>query len=390
MVTASAPATVPDLTARHVPANDLLVSLDPLDLPIYLPLTDWARQILATLDKYKPAADATACAPLAYGGMVGCFNQAGLIETCFGRTAHAAVLCDGALGWMAQWLPRTGDLSLARLAFQPQINLGRLERITARFDRSLERFQGLRELAERQLPATLGPLRITAEHWAAMLAAKPNLSNFFVTGCVMETVKTLLKARRYACVLEYAAANRQVGNGKLSDAFCEASILACFHLGLLERARTLVEERLGGVENRNQPIFVLRWIESLALAGDDGEAFDAVLRLSEDLRENPDDAGTSSLRVLAELAAFSSQFAREECLRACETGLDRAVALSDVRLQMKFLAIIAKTHPDGAIRSEALARGQALKWSSLYGAASTPGEHGGHIADLYRRLTELS
>lgn len=378
----------PALTG-YAPSGELLVALEPLDLPVFVPLRDWASHILGSLARYAPQAGSETLDAHSYAGVSGCFNQAGLIETCFGRMGHAATICELALEWLTKWLPRTGDLSLARLAFQPYINLGRLERITGDTDCALERFAKLRLSTVHRVPFMLGPMRVSRQYWDAMRSAKPAIAGLFVTVSAVESVKTLLKAKRYSAVLEYIADKRGLEDTAANDAFTEAAALAWTATGRPDQALAFIESRLADEAGANYPIFAFRRIETLASSGEEWVAIEASRHLLAKLAGEVDTPGPFRLRVLAQLAGLLAHFDADQALAACAIGLRGAIELNDVRLQMKFLAVRAKADSDEAARSEARSQMNAIQRSGLYGAASTAAGEAGPIEELYMRLTAL-
>src|SRR4051812_49430979 len=87
------------LVTKAFPYDDLLVSLD---RPVYLPLVEWTVFVRDTFARYKPQPDATVCEAATYAAMIGCYNQAGLIEVCFGRLNEALRICEAGMCWAAK------------------------------------------------------------------------------------------------------------------------------------------------------------------------------------------------------------------------------------------------------------------------------------------------
>lgn len=258
----------PTLNLKNLLSDELLTAFHPL---VKLPLLDWVQNLLAqlaALDHTNPD----------YGLTSACFNQAALIEFHFGNTERAFELCYAHLEWLAKLISGTGRLELAGQSFDPWLNLGRLERLIGRHEAALQKFELLAKALD-QPETRLGPLTLTQSHWEAIKLARLETQSTVTRACLTDTLKTLLKAKKYQATLQFvegwlASAPSPI----LQNILIEAKFVALARLGQHAEALELIEARNAGSELKTVYIsktadllnfaFALRQTEALALAGE--------------------------------------------------------------------------------------------------------------------------
>jgi hypothetical protein len=182
----TASAVGPSAVKPVSPARDVLA---PYERPARIGLREWATRIA---DRIEPDGDPVA--------VTGALNNAALIFSHLGRTDVARWACTSQLEWLARRAERHPP-ALA-LAFQPYINIGRLESFTGAGAKARERFARMRAYADAS-PVDLGPCTVEAEQWATILAADPQLPTVLSSAVVIDALKSWFVERRYAAAARY-------------------------------------------------------------------------------------------------------------------------------------------------------------------------------------------
>ncbi|MBL8227794.1 MAG: hypothetical protein JNL98_04935 [Bryobacterales bacterium] len=382
------PARTPSLQIGS-PYPDFLVSLD---LPVSLPLPVWAAHLDRTLDQHQHAADTPECQLRRHAAIAGCYNQAGLVETHFGRLPIAGTLCEAALHWHSHQL-RGAGASLARFAFQPYVNQSRLERIFSHFDTAIAMMEALSRALDGQQDAHFGPLTVTHTHWLAIAAEHPQSLCVLRILCTVEILKTLLKAERYHEILTRL---REVprDNAVLDGYAREAALIATIRGGNLTEAVRLGDAFLHLSSNENQPVFLYRAAELAAIQGDTARSLTLARSLCSRFGTSIPLDNPSNLKRMACTTRLLACLHAEEAGEAAARGLEAATAIDDVLLRVDFLSVIRQSATAPA-SLESNVEMERLRRESLYGAARTAENatqsEGGRIIDaLTGRLLRLS
>jgi hypothetical protein len=376
-------AAAPLAPEGDFPFNDLLV---PHDRPIRPPLPEWAQSVNAMFQQASALAGSDLQA--AGQGMSRSFNEAALIEVYFGRPDHAAALCRASIDWFAGAAARSGDLSLIRFALQAFVNLGRLDRIAGRWELALSQFeQAWQSTQGVTLRATA--LLISNAHVDAIGASAPEFLPGLETIYVVDSLKTLLKAKRYADVLDFVQSRSGIGRPTLRDFLWEAAVVATYRLGRGERSLHLAEERLREPRRANRPIFILRRAEVFTVTGHEDCGLDLARKLGAAFEDAATPLGQTRRSVLDRLIKLLLHLNAGDTSRLAARGATASAELNDVPLQSDFLTLLMRGAADAGDRAKAAEQLAGLRRSGWYGAAAATGDPG-IIDQLFNSLMSAS
>lgn len=317
----------------HLLGEDLLIYHD---RPVRPPLPEWAAYILDQLDRYMAQDEASRTG---YEQVSKHYNQAALIELNYGSIENALRLCLAHLEWLASVINHTGRLELAELGLQPWINLGRLDRFTGKPDESLDKFAYLLN-GKSRAELELGPLRITAEYWEAIISRNANVYSFIENVYILESLKTYLRQKNYEAILR-CKEKAEVGRfDRLEDFWKEARIVALCRLDRKQEALEFSRGCTSAGTFWNWPIFNLHRAAILA----DCSQFDDARRLIAELAhvvegfridEKPNLSKLFyALKVVALLEALDETEAASQIAQAGYTG---ATKINDEPLRFDFM-----------------------------------------------------
>jgi tetratricopeptide (TPR) repeat protein len=347
--------------------------LTPQDRPVRLPLAQWAAKKLDEFSRLRqePAYDRTeVCGPI-----VDCFNETALIETYYGRLDRAEAVCYAAMKWVDGLVAATGSAFCYRFAFQPYVNLGRLDRIEKRWQDSLDKFQVVEE-ALRGNPVRFGPIAIDGKSLAAMTEKFPDpavLQNIFI----LDTLKTFLKASWHEKALAFCPPWMDPSRKIQDDFMCEASLVALECMGKPAQALELNNEFLrGNPGNRNRLVFLYRRIEILLAMNANEEAARLARKLAAVFSEYGGTLSHHKLIVLARICDVMLSLELPEAGPLLWSGWNAAAKLGDVFLQREFLQMLARSLPPGEARDKVHCSLDEFSATVLYGAAHKPGRAG--------------
>lgn len=347
--------------------------LTPQDRPIRLPLSQWAAKKLDEFNRLRR--ERAYDQPEVCGPIVDCFNETALIETYYGRLDRAEALCHAAMKWVAGLVEATASSFCYRFAFQPYVNLGRLDRIEKRWRESLDKFHVVEEALHGN-PVCFGPIIIDRKSLAGMTAKFPDptvLQNIFI----LDTLKTFLKAAWYEKTLAFCPSWMDHSRKIQNDFMCEASLVALECMGKPAQALELNDEFLrSNPGSRNRLVFLYRRIEILLAMHDLEGAARLARKLAAVFSQYEGDLSHNKLLVLARICDVMLALELSEVGPLLWSGLNEAVKLRDVLLQREFLQMLARSVPAGEVREKVHRRLDELAVTALYGAAHKPGSAG--------------
>ncbi|HEY2913347.1 MAG TPA: hypothetical protein VGK21_08315 [Candidatus Angelobacter sp.] len=307
------------------------------------PLPEWVDEIHASLDRARDgwANDL----PGATTGVMACFNQAALLEVHFGRKHLAEGLCMRALSWLDGLIAQTGNIECYKNGFQPFVNLARLDRINGSWTEALSKLDVLRD------GLNLHSIRLhhlaVADDVLRIILQDNKLLTILNNMCMIERLKTLLKAEMYDQVLDLAV---EPSTGALLPQFlAEAQEVAFCCTGEFGLARRLVERYLHRAASADPTVFLFRFAEVLAASGEHGAALNALLKLKDIFVRSQAKLGSEPLTLMNRLtlllrtsSLFSHLNAQEECRELAWLGYRAALQLDDVPLICEFLHLLAR------------------------------------------------
>jgi len=106
-----------------------------------------------------------------------CYNLCALVEAMAGRADEARRLCLDELCWLGRVADRTGRTGVLAYAFQPWVNLARLDRIAGDLAAARVKLDVLRAASQGHAMA-LGPIALEADHVPTLVAHVPGLTSF--------------------------------------------------------------------------------------------------------------------------------------------------------------------------------------------------------------------
>jgi hypothetical protein len=346
--------------------NEFLI---PDDRKPRLPLPLWARKVLCVVCECEEIVKRDIYA--ASGPLIGCLNEAALIEVYYGRLPNAGDICQAAMNWSYLVLLRTGRLSAAQFALQPYVNCGRLDRICRRWDDSIDKFKSLLAIRTSS-PLAIGPIGFTCEHWAQVLREAPQWEAILESVYIVDTLKTLIRATRFVDVLEMVKANIRRCREALRDVLCEAATIALIHLGSSSTALEITEAYLRDSHPMNPAIFVYRRAEVLEALGETARSHDLYKKLAAAFLTSNAQIGLSKLNLATRVAERLAHCCPEHALVLVRLALPAAQRLNDVLFQKELLRILRECAANSEDVAQAARQLDSLELGSCYGAANSP------------------
>jgi tetratricopeptide (TPR) repeat protein len=370
-----APAALAGLPAAAPIAmfEDILV---PYQKPLKLPLPEWAAVIRARFEQWRERAKTdlvNACDPI-----VTCYNEAALLEVHFGRMTDSAALCEASLEWLGRCSRRAEPASVLRFAFQPFINLGRLDRIYGRYDEALRKFRVVGE-ASRGQAVDLGSLFLSTEMCQEIFARADSPARLARTIYVLDSLKTLLKAGLYQEVVNFAPHHHEPGDVTARDILAEAASIALCRMGRFSEAMAAADRILADREGPNRTLFLFRRAEIFAMAGQRDDALRVARKLAAGFLSYPGPIGVTRLGMLSRLAMLLSCLGADEAGPVAELGYRNGARVNDVLLRAEFLNTLAGL--PGADSAALRAQARAVKRDGWYGVARERAPEPGNIVD---------
>jgi hypothetical protein len=363
-------ATAVDAAARSVAAPAMAPVkvfdgiLVPYQTPVRRSLTEWATAIR---DRFYAAKEQVQSDLVGGAGVIiNCFNETALIEVYFGREEKAGELCGSCIQWLDRNSRRPGGLVILQYAFEPYLNLGRLDRIRQRDEEALRKFQVVEKVACGQ-EAYLGEHFIPAELSREIFSRTTALPRLMRTAFILEWVKTLLKCRQYSEVSTFNPSWHNPGDLTARDVLWESKIIALCYLGRHDDALAAGNPGLADREGLNRTLFLFRRAETFAAADRIEDAFRVAGNLATGFLNYPGTVSMTRLGLLVRLTVLLRALGSKDVLRLAELGYKSATALGDIVFQSEFLKLMAdiQGHEGDALRAKAA----NIRRSGWYGTA---------------------
>ncbi|WP_133056433.1 hypothetical protein [Mycobacterium decipiens] len=150
-----------------------------------------------------PEADDTGLARVY--AVVKCFNLGALLAAMFGRTDLARRLCETEIGWLERMACAGNNRGVIAYAFQPWVNLARLDRVEGHYDRAVERLDVLRREWQTK-SATIGAASLAPGDWDQLLTQVEVLPQFLRYNWTHENLLCALRDGAYDRIDEIASA----------------------------------------------------------------------------------------------------------------------------------------------------------------------------------------
>ncbi|HET8892187.1 MAG TPA: hypothetical protein VFQ41_25040 [Candidatus Angelobacter sp.] len=358
-----------DAPARAVPVRPEPVRvfdgiLVPYQTPVRRSLPEWATTIHG---RFLQAVEQRRL-DLVEGAspLVNCFNEAALIEVCFGRQDQAAALCSAYLQWVNRNSRRPGALVILQYAFEPFLNLARIARIQQRYEDALRSIEVVDKVARCQ-DAWLGDILIPASLSEEIFARSTPFPKLIRVTYILEWVKALIKCKRYSEAEAFNPPWHNPADLTARDIIWEGKIISLGCEGRYDDALAAAEPALADRDGLNRSLFLFRRAETYAAAGRIEDAARVAGGLAKGfLSYPPGSLSMTRMGLLVRLTALLIKLGIEDALRLAELGLQRATALSDILFQSEFLNLMADLQGNGgmALRAEAAER----RRKGLYGA----------------------
>lgn len=202
--------------------------------------------------------------------VTGCGNNASLILAHAGRLDDAERIVRAQIEWLHAEAARTGRGALRALAMQPWINLGRLEALRGRPDDALRHYHDVRA-CRMDRPVTLAGAAVLPADWAAAGWEPEELERFGRSVLVIDGLRVLLPAGRWALVREMAD-DGELGQGAAAPFLREAGWVALGREGRPREALERLESTLRSGGPWDRMAAHVRLAELSLLAGDQARA----------------------------------------------------------------------------------------------------------------------
>jgi len=331
-----APATPPVLP-HPLPGERLLT---PADQVARRPLVSWAEELGERVGGARAQADAgfdvAAC-----GEVIRCGNNAGLIHTHCGRLSEAEAICEAQMEWLRRQAARTGHPELVALVVQPWINVGRLRGMTGSPAVALAHFRQVHACTPHAA-STVGADTIAGGAWALTGSSDEELDRFGRTVLVVDSLRVLLAARRFAEILDFEFRGVAGTGRRLALFLAEAECVALGRLGRVDEALARVQAYRGDARAWDRVVAHLRWAELLVMAGEPDGArpvLDALMQLSRrvTLPREPDVAILLIIHQIVKLSfalgpSPEALTLAEELLAAARRAEDEVLTIDLLRL----------------------------------------------------------
>jgi tetratricopeptide (TPR) repeat protein len=314
---------------------DLLL---PHHRPIRYPLGRWTSIIQNKFDRCRTL---DYCDPSICQDLIGCYNEFALIETYFGRSRDAEYLCNKALELLLSLVGQTGRYGCYGAAFDPFVNLGRLERLEGNYDKALARFRSVQS-ALRGITTSLGPIELTPKILAIVFEDRrlvPVLREVFV----VDSLKTLMKAHKYDEILQFACECEDDAGPSSRQFLLEACIVALGAAGECKEALRVLDMYTAGAQVKNVAVLVFRRAELLVAVDETEKALKLASKLGEQFIRELDKLGKFSLGLLYALARMLMLHRSELAPAVIRAGLALTVRLDEIPFRFDFLELLKKS-----------------------------------------------
>jgi hypothetical protein len=232
---------------------DFLLLQDRLCRP---PLQQWAKGICRQL---KEELSQKRINP---SQMASLLNLAALVEALRGDTLTAKAICQAELTWLANLpLQQFHRRTIAALALQPWINIGRVLRIEEEVGEALNHFT-LALKQQTNEPIFLGPFVITSEDWRDL--AGSDIAGSLWNIYLVDTLKSFFKVGAFDDALEFIRNLPSRAAAPSDNLLLEGKIISCVGIGDYEQAYWLAKSQ-GSHEILDTLVFILH--QSVCLLG---------------------------------------------------------------------------------------------------------------------------
>lgn len=120
----------------------------------------------------------SACRDADVFALLQCFNLCALVEAMAGRAERARDLCQAELRWLAHVAEHSGRIGALGYAFQPWVNLARLERFSGQLEAARARLEVLRTAWQGRAITQLDGIALGVDDMPALFAHVPGLPWF--------------------------------------------------------------------------------------------------------------------------------------------------------------------------------------------------------------------
>jgi tetratricopeptide (TPR) repeat protein len=271
---------------------------------------------------------------------------------------------------------------ILQYAFEPYLNLGRLDRIQQKFEEALRKFQVVEKIASGQ-EAYLGDQFIPAELSREIFSRSTPLPRLMRTAYILEWMKILLKCKQYSEVNAFNPSWHNPADLTARDILWESKIVALCRLGRYDDALAAGNPALSDREGLNRTLFLFRRAETFAAAGRIEDALRVAGNLATGFLNYPGAVSMTRLGLLVRLTVLVAALGMKDALQLAELGYKSASMLGDMLFQSEFLNLMADLRgQDGvALRSEA----SNIRRNGWYGSARDSSQAS---AGIIENLTE--
>jgi hypothetical protein len=195
----------------------------PYERPVRSALAPWAKVLATRL--------ATPGSPAETAKWL---NQAALVFSHLGASEVARWVCHAHIDLFTRLA--ASDRGLVALAFQPSINLGRLDVLAGEYASGREQFRLAEHMAARRPVHLAGRYRVEATDWDLVAALDPTLENALTNIYVIDSVQSWLAERSPSSALTFTGRLREKSGPIPWTAIHEARVACWVELGEMERA----------------------------------------------------------------------------------------------------------------------------------------------------------
>ena len=294
--------------------------------------------------------------------LVKCFNLAALTEAMFGRAAMARRLCEAEIRWLERSAHLSANPGLMAFAFQPWVNLVRLDRAEGNLSSAVKRLDVLRSAWQTKY-AALGDVTVSATDWASLLRQVDVLPQFLRFNWTHESLLCALRADEYSQIEAIAAELRDHGSAaELHNMVLESRLIAG-RLGYRPSDAAVEQARSRATASMVGAVFAVRLAE-LQLGGGsvvsaDASALDSAAKYLLGRR-----VGGWELAMLQAIVAVEWELNREAVVRWATTGYDAACRLGDEVFERWFADACARALEGQQVWKERIEESEERSWHS--------------------------
>ena len=310
-----------------------------------LPLPRMAVRIEHELDAAPPGDEVGTARVYA---LVKCFNLGSLMEAMFGRMDRARLLCEAEIGWLERTARLSKNPGLMVFAFQPWVNLARLDRFEGNLPRAAERLEVLRR-AWQTKNAALGDASVDADDWPYLLRQLEVFPLFLRFNWTYENLLCAFRGGAYGRIDEIASeVAGYASETHLRDMLLEARLIAA---RLANQPESALTERAQRQTVRGSPLRAvvdvrlaeLRVARSASALVDASALDELAGRLLEG------EIRTWDLAMLQPIVALLCELDREAALSRAATAYAATRLVGDEALEAWFASACADGTRDGSI-----------------------------------------